>query len=286
MRQCAFLSMDDLSNFEAYDHLTFKPMAEHGWQVSEVSWRDQNVDWNAFEAVVIRSPWDYQDAAADFIDTLKRIDKSRACLLNSLDTVLWNINKSYLQDFERQGIPIVPTRWMDTYSDVAMHGAYETWGTPEIIIKPQVSANADDTFRLSPIQLSQKTDALSELFYQRPHMLQPFVSAVVDEGEFSLFYFSGEYSHAILKRPKQHDFRVQEEHGGQLQLIEPEPSLRAAGDAVIEACPESMLYARVDLLRHGSQFLLMELEAIEPSLYFNMDEKAATHFAGAFSKLF
>ena len=183
MRRCAYLSMDDLSDFEAYDHLTFEPMAAHGWQVSEVSWRNKDIDWNEFEVVVIRTPWDYQDAAEEFIETIKRIDQSNALLLNSLDTVLWNINKSYLRDFELQGIPIVPTRWMDTYSDAAMHGAYETWGTPEIIIKPQVSANADDTFRLNPLELSKKSELLTRIFDQRAHMLQPFVSAVVEEEE-------------------------------------------------------------------------------------------------------
>ena len=286
MRRCAYLSMDDLSDFEAYDHLTFEPMAAHGWQVSEVSWRNKDIDWNEFEVVVIRTPWDYQDAAEEFIETIKRIDQSNALLLNSLDTVLWNINKSYLRDFELQGIPIVPTRWMDTYSDAAMHGAYETWGTPEIIIKPQVSANADDTFRLNPLELSKKSELLTRIFDQRAHMLQPFVSAVVEEGEFSIFYFSAEYSHAILKTPKKSDFRVQEEHGGRLQLIDPEPRLRQAGDAVIAALPEPLLYARVDLLRHGEKFLLVELEAIEPSLYFNMDKRAAARFADAFAKLF
>jgi len=260
-------------------------MADCGWQVSEVSWRNQTVDWNDYEAVVIRTPWDYQDAPEAFLATLKRIDQSKARLLNPLDTVVWNINKTYLQDFEQQGIPIVPTRWMDSYSDAAMHGAYETWGTSEIIIKPQISANADDTYRLSPITLSQQSDALAKLFAQRAHMLQPFVPAVVSEGEFSLFYFSGEYSHAILKTPKQKDFRVQEEHGGQLQLIDPEPSLRQAGAAVIRALPEELLYARVDLLRHGTEFLLIELEAIEPSLYFNMDNQAAARFAKAFSQV-
>ncbi len=283
MRQCAYLSMDDLSGFEAYDHLTFEPLAEYGWQVSEVSWRDKSADWNNYEVVVIRTPWDYQDAPEEFINTLKQIDQSSARLLNSFETVVWNIDKSYLRDFERQGIPIVPTHWLDSYSDAAMHSAFETWGSAEIIIKPQISANADDTFRLDPVELSQKSGALANLFDQRAHMVQPFVPAVISEGEFSLFYFAGDFSHAILKKPKPADFRVQEEHGGQLTMIEPEQELRRSADAVIAASPENLLYARVDLLRHAGKFLLMELEAIEPSLYFNMDADAAGRFAAAFN---
>jgi len=285
MRQCAYLSMDDLSDFEAYDHLTIAPMAELGWQVSEVSWRAKDVAWGHYEAVVIRTPWDYQDTPQEFLNTLEEIENSNARLLNSLDTVRWNISKTYLKDFAKKGVPIVPTRWVGSFADPIMHAAFAEWGTPELIIKPQVSANADDTFRLTPIALAEKAATLYETFQARPHMVQPFLPAVVKEGEFSLFYFSGEYSHAILKKPKREDFRVQEEHGGQLSKIEPEPPLRQAADLVIAALDEKLLYARVDLIRHGSTFLLMELEAIEPSLYFNMDQDAAGRFARAFGAM-
>lgn len=285
MRQCAYLSMDDLSDFEAYDHLTYPHMTALGWQVTEVSWTDTKVDWNDFEVVVIRSPWDYQDHPQQFLDVLQQIEASDAVLLNSLATVQWNISKSYLKTFASNGVPIVPTLWFTTFDLAAMQQAYSDWDTPELIIKPQISANADDTFRLPPAELAAKSNQLASLFSDREHMVQPFLSAIVEEGEYSLFYFAGTYSHAILKKPATDDFRVQEEHGGELLEIEPELALRAAGDKVIAALPEPLLYARVDVVRHQGEFVLMELEAIEPSLYFNMSAAAAGNFAKAFTTM-
>lgn len=110
-------------------------------------------------------------------------------------------------------------------------------------------------------------------------MVQPFMSAIVTEGEFSLFFFGSEYSHAILKTPKTGDFRVQEEYGGQLQRIEPEPLLLALSRQALAAIPAATLYARIDWVRAGEGFALMELELIEPSLYFNLDSQAAERFA-------
>lgn len=282
MRQCAYLTMDDISGFEAYDHLTYAPMAKLGWEVSEISWRADQVDWNQFEVVVIRSPWDYQDHPEAFLKVLEQIDRSQAILLNSLETVCWNISKSYLKDFAEKGVPIVPTLWFDSIDLAGMRAAYSDWTTPELIIKPQISANADDTFRLTPEALEDTSLKLTELFSNRDHLVQPFLPAIVEEGEYSLFYFGGEYSHAISKQPGVGDFRVQEEHGGQLLRIKPKVKLRAAADKVMAALSEPLLYARVDLVRHQQDFVLMELEAIEPSLYFNMAEEAAGNFAKAF----
>ncbi len=112
-------------------------------------------------------------------------------------------------------------------------------------------------------------------------MAQPFLPAVTSEGEFSLFYFGGEHSHTILKTPMAGDFRVQEEHGGFIRAVETEPALRDAADAALRAIGEMSLYARADFVRKndGSGFWLMELELIEPSLYFRTDSEAAARFA-------
>ena len=114
-------------------------------------------------------------------------------------------------------------------------------------------------------------------------MVQPFLSHVITEGEFSLFYFNGKLSHAILKTPKAHDFRVQEEHGGVIRAVEAESELREAGDTALRALDSVPLYARADFVRanHGGGFWLMELELIEPSLYLRMDAEAPERFAQA-----
>ncbi|MCP3891351.1 MAG: hypothetical protein GY702_21170, partial [Desulfobulbaceae bacterium] len=98
MRQCAFLSMDSLEDFECYDNLLYAPFKEIDWQVTPVPWRQKDIDWNFYEVVIIRSPWDYQDDPELFIEVLEKIDASSALLANPLEIVTWNINKKYLQE--------------------------------------------------------------------------------------------------------------------------------------------------------------------------------------------
>ncbi len=288
MKHCAFLSMDGLEDFVCYDHLLHAPLAERGWAVDTIPWRRSGIDWNRYDSVLIRSPWDYQQDAAAFLRLLEDIDASMARLENPLPLVRWNIRKSYLLDLEQAGIAIVPTQWGETLDSDWASDAAEALGQPErLILKPQISANADHTYRIANEAWPRQAKQLDRLFAGRPCMLQPYLPAIETEGEFSLFYFGGHYSHAILKTPESGDFRVQEEHGGRLRSIEPEPALQAAAERVMEAITQLQLlplYARVDLVRDDERFLLMEVELIEPSLYFNMDEQAADRFAEAFAE--
>jgi glutathione synthase/RimK-type ligase-like ATP-grasp enzyme len=148
-----------------------------------------------------------------------------------------------------------------------------------------ISANSDNTFRLTRSALAAQTELLDSIFQTTPCVIQPFLSSVVDEGEYSLFYFNGQYSHTIKKVPKQGDFRVQEEHGGQLHTVQPNAALLDTAEHVLGQLPESSLYARIDLLRSKSTsphtWQLMEVELIEPSLYFNMDEDSPERFVQA-----
>ena len=114
------------------------------------------------------------------------------------------------------------------------------------------------------------------------HRCDPDVdSGIVEEGEFSLIYFNGQLSHSILKVPKGGDFRVQEEHGSDVRAIQPDTALLAAGDGAMRAIGKPLLYGRVDLVRSGSEFHVMELELIEPAIYLRMDPGAPDRFADA-----
>ena len=109
MKQCAILSMDNLDDFEAYDDLLIEPLKVYGWNTEFISWRATGVDWNKFDVVIIRTPWDYQDDAPAFTKVLTEIENSRAVLENSLDIVKWNIDKQYLKALEAKGVMIVPS---------------------------------------------------------------------------------------------------------------------------------------------------------------------------------
>ena len=293
MKHCAILTMDNLSDFECYDNLLDEPLKQLGWQTQLVSWRSQKVNWQQFDAVIIRSPWDYQDDASAFISVLETIDNSNALLLNSLATVRWNIDKVYLQSLTEHGVTIVPTLWSENFIGEKLTGYFAHFDCQQLVIKPRISANADNTFWLKKATAEQSITELETVFSQDNFMVQPFIESVISEGEFSLFYFNGEYSHAILKTPKADDFRVQEEHGGRLQKIIPEQVLLAQAEhalaVIAKLTGEMPLYARLDFVRVSDDeacepFALMEAELIEPSLYFNMDNQAAQRFANAFVK--
>ncbi len=279
----ALLSMDNLDDFVCYDELLIEPLNKLGWEVEVVSWRAKE-NWNRFDVVIVRSTWDYQDEPERFMEVLESIDAADCRLENALGTIKWNLDKRYLADLERRGIQIVPTKFSDHFDLEILRDAFDTFGCDEIVIKPCISANADDTFRLTREGLVEWSVKLESLFARRPHMVQPFIQSVVQNGEYSLFYFDGKYSHAILKTPKAGDFRVQEEHGGILQRVGPSDELRAAGSRVMSAVSPTPLYARIDFVLERDEPMLMEIELIEPSLYFNLDSDSAERFAHAFDK--
>lgn len=283
MKRCAFLSMDNLDAFECYDRLLFDPLKTLGWSAEEISWRNKKVDWNQFEAVIIRSPWDYQQDPDAFLQTLNNIEESSARLENSLDLVKWNIDKTYLKDLEEQGFEIVPSLWGMHFEEDQIDQYYEQLETSEIIIKPTVSAGADDTFWIDHAEYESYLNILAETFDNRPFLIQPFMQNIIEEGEFSVFFFGDTYSHTILKTPQKDDFRVQEEHGGSLKKVKPEPILLTSARELLQNIDPMPLYSRMDYVRTPQNtFALMELELIEPSLYFNMDPESPQRFAEVF----
>lgn len=282
----AFLSTDDLEDYFVWDNLLIQPFSQHGVHVDVISWHATDIDWSQYDAVIVRSTWDYQEHANAFIDKLIEITKHDTVLINPLSLMQWNISKRYLQILQTQGITIIPSVFFDSVAISDIYAQFAYFDTQEIIIKPLISANSDNTFRLDHTNLMAQAGPLSNIFSTTPCVIQPFLDSVINEGEYSLFYFNGEYSHTIRKVPKSGDFRVQEEHGGELITVIPDERQLSAAAKVLAALPEKSLYARVDLIRNPRAqkddiWQLMEVELIEPSLYFNMDEASPERFVQA-----
>ena len=282
----AFLSTDDLEDYFVWDNLLIQPFSQHGVHVDVISWHAIDIDWSQYDAVIVRSTWDYQEHADAFIDKLIEITKHDTVLINPLSLMQWNISKRYLQILQTQGITIIPSVFFASVAISDIYAQFAYFDTQEIIIKPLISANSDNTFRLDHTNLMAQAGPLSNIFSTTPCVIQPFLDSVINEGEYSLFYFNGEYSHTIRKVPKSGDFRVQEEHGGELITVIPDERQLSAAAKVLAALPEKSLYARVDLIRNPRAqkddiWQLMEVELIEPSLYFNMDEASPERFVQA-----
>ena len=284
MKKVALLTMDQADDFMVYDRLLDQPLIGHGFQPDHVSWHDESIDWNQYDVAVIRSTWDYQDNVDKYLKVLEKIEASQARLENSLDVVKWNINKNYLKEVEAKGADIVPTLWVEKINYDLVESYFDQFNTDLIIIKPTISANAENTFWLKRGSFADSKELLMNSLANRQLMVQPFVQAVVDEGEYSVFFFAGEFSHSILKTPKSGDFRVQEEYGGLLKSITPCTELLTAAQKALQTTPEKLLYARIDLVQHENKFKVMEVELIEPSLYFNYHDEAANNFAKALAQ--
>ncbi len=284
-KKCAYLTMQDPGDYVTDYHLSYAAMAAQGWAVDAVAWRDPEIDWDVYDAVYLCTAWDYPQHLDEFIAVLQNIEKSSALLVNELLLVQWTLRKTYLRDLESRGADIVPSLWCSDIAAADLSSWFAAHGTDTVIIKPEVGANAHDTFVLTnPVDAATR-DVLSTTFQGRAFFVQPFIDSIRTEGEFSLFYFAGEYSHAILKTPTAGDFRSQEEHGSQIRSVQPGEELLEAGNKVLALVEPEPVYVRVDFVRaDDGKFLLMELELIEPSLYLRMDDAAATRFAAAFDK--
>lgn len=286
MPRIAFLTLEDRADFVIDDELIVEECVRRGWDAIEIPWSLPDTDWDSYDLVIVRTTWDYFTRPAEFLQTLARIDRSRARLENALPVIRWNLDKRYLHDLETRGVPIVPTVWGTSGDAAVFRGLFLTLQDTEIVIKPSISAGATDTYRLraplSDAMLQQLTDA----FAGRDWLAQPFVRTVVTEGEYSLFYLLGEYSHAIRKVPKPGDFRVQEEHGGNIISSMLSDELQEVAAAVMKAIAPAPLQARIDLIRLDSgKLVVMEVELIEPSLYLRTHERAPANFADAIQQL-
>ena len=279
MKQLAFLTMDEPADFVIDDDLALAPLAGLGWNTSVVSWRQDEIPWNEFDAVIIRSTWDYWNDVDLFVDVLTEINHQTG-LANSLDMVRWNLEKTYLQELENQGAAIVPTLWPDEFPTDSLNSFGNALNFDEVVIKPVIGATGIDTFRLSLNTPRDKLVKLANLFKGRRFMVQRFMPAILTEGEYSLFFFNGQFSHAILKTPAENEFRSQDELGAKIQPVKPELDLLDAAARAL-AVIETPLYARIDLVRRRDGFAVMEFELIEPSLYLRTDPGAPTRFARA-----
>lgn len=244
-----------------------------GTSLSMRQWRDPG-NLNEFDLVMPLLAWGYQREATYWDAQLNAWQGLP--FANPLQTLRWNTNKTYLLELEARGVPIVPTLAAPSFCIEDLKAARTLFGDVALVVKPTISGGADGTYRLDPGDPIPTEVMLCEM------LVQPLVPAIADEGEFSLFYFGGEFSHAILKRPASGEFRVQEQFGGTEIAVEPPSTSQALAGEALRAVQEQPLYARVDMVRGiDGSFRIMELELIEPSLFLRHAPDRGALFAEA-----
>jgi glutathione synthase/RimK-type ligase-like ATP-grasp enzyme len=194
---------------------------------------------------------------------------------NPLSVMRWNTDKSYLMDVQAKGVAVVPTRMTGALTPADLDAARLAFGTDSLVIKPPVSAGSQGTHLLRD-GAAAPASALGHRM-----MIQPEMPAISSEGEYSLFYFDRVFSHAILKSCASGEFRVQPQFGGLSRTVEAEPAMRTLAEAALAAAPGAITYARVDMVRDGDQFRLMELELIEPFLFLHASPDGGRAFVAA-----
>lgn len=242
-----------------------------------VAWDDPDFEWMQASHVLIRTTWDYHLRLGEFMEWLDRVS-ARSTVWNSPALIRWNCDKRYLLELEAAGVPIVATHLATEELDVS--AACLALGWESIVIKPSVAAGAYETlvFEL-PSHAGPAQSHYDRLRQKGPVLLQPYIDGITVEGETSLVYFDGIFSHAVKKQPKAGDFRVQIEFGGKYTVVQPTDAQTETADRIIAALPEVPLYARIDLVDVGGRPSLMELELIEPELFFLFVPEAAVELA-------
>jgi glutathione synthase/RimK-type ligase-like ATP-grasp enzyme len=237
-------------------------LAGAGATVEPVIWTEAG-DLSGFDLVLPLLVWGYHLDYARWLGLVDRAESEQWRIVNAPELLRWNGDKAYLAELADVGVSTVPTLAVESCCDADLEEARRRFGSDWLVVKPPVSASATGAHRLGP------NDDLPADSRGLPMIVQPLIEEIARTGEFSLMLFDGEYSHAVVKRPKAGDFRVQEHYGGvTLPCASPPEGAVQLAQAALEAAPAAAAYARVDIVPDDQGTLrIMELELIEPSLF-------------------
>lgn len=234
-------------------------LAAAGLAVERRVWTDPG-DLTGFDLILPLFAWGYQRDVAVWYALLDRL--AGLPVVNPVPVLRWNSDKAYLAELGAKGVAVVPTVEVAALDDASLAQARAALGVEEVVVKPAVSGGADGTHRVAPGS-PIPTDALGQR-----RLVQPLMPGILADGEYSLFFFGGAFSHAIVKRPASGDFRVQEQFGGRETGWDASAAARLLAAAALAAAPAPPIYARVDMVGDAAGVLhIMELELIEPSLF-------------------
>jgi len=257
------------------DRLLTDALRSRGISAERVSWSRPDVDWSAFQCAVFRTTWDYFSRFGEFSSWFDRVE-TQTRVLNVPETIRWNLDKHYLADLEARGIPVVPSRYVEVQDRTPLLSLLGETGWKDAILKPCVSGNAYHTYRVNPGNAAEVDAKVQDLRGTAAFMLQPFQDDIARTGEDTLVVLHGRYTHAVRKKVRAGDFRVQDDHGGTVHHLDPTREHIELAERAMAACSPAPVYGRVDMVRDNDGTLaVMELELIEPELWLRFHPPAA-----------
>ena len=265
------------------DQLFARALELRGARVRAAVWDDTAAVWSSAAAVVIRSTWDYHRRRADFLAWVDRVS-SATTLHNDARVVRWNSHKRYLASIAARGVPVIDTVFADAHGNLDLRDVATTHGWTDVVVKPAVSASAHETRRFDANERNEGQAHLDRLLATRDVMIQPHLSALAEQGELSLLFARGRFTHAVRRRSALVDGQVMPKSAA----ANAPPAAVTSAERVLDAAavltgvePNELLYSRVDLAPADDGYLLLELELIEPSLFLMHAPNAAERFAVA-----
>lgn len=264
-------------------------LAEHGIDSEPVMWNDPSVEWATYDAVLLRSCWDYPNDRDRFQAMLQELDEAPVQVCNPLQVIQWNLHKSYVTALDDAGVTVPETTLVEQGTDVSLETLFERQNRDQMVIKPAIGAMSEQVRKTARADLSASESKFSEQVADHDILVQEFIPEI-ETGERSMVFFAGEYSHAWNSLTTEEDITS---FDGSDTEYEPTAQIKAQGADVIQtACdilemtPRDLPYARVDYVPREGELVLMELELIEPFLGFDRGENTIQRFTEALVSYF
>lgn len=262
------------------DKLLSASLEKHGLTVTRINWDDPDFNWAETRCVLFRTPWDYfnrYDEFAPWLECAGKITK----FINPIEVINWNIDKHYMLDLEKAGINIPQTVFIEPGDTRTLGEITKELKWDEFILKPAISGGAWHTYRMNRNNISEHESIFKELIKDRSLLVQEYQKSILSDGEVSYMVIGGKFTHAVLKKGKGGDFRVQENFGGTVHDHLPAAEEIEFAQKVVDKAKPGIVYARVDVMRDNNNNLTLgELEVFEPALWLRKYPPAAELLAG------
>ena len=261
------------------DRYVANVLTERGHLVAASPWNGAFNVFTEADLVLLRSNWDYHYAISDFEQWLNELEAHNIPVQNSLKLVRGNLSKSYMINLKRNGINVPDSAVIDTQQALERIFSQKQW--TQAVIKPIYGASGHLVELIEGTEISGW--ARQHLHgSKRQWLVQEFLPQIRQSGELSIIFFNGEYAHAVQKKPKKDEFRINSQYQGQISRFEPEQIVIKQARSILNSLVEIPLYARLDgVLVNDNDFCLLELELNEPGLYFEQAPEQAHQFAHA-----
>ena len=268
-----------ISNVLREDELVINALKEKNLSVVKKDWNDSIFDWETTRSILFRSTWDYFDKFELFKKWFNKT-KNKCLMINSTETIEWNIDKHYLLDLQEHQIPIPNSEFIKRGSSIDLSLLMQKKNWNEIVVKPTISGAAKNTYRLKKEEIIQFGPTWEKLIYREDFIVQEFQNNVISEGEVAMIVIGGKFTHAVLKKAKEGDFRVQDDFGGSIAIYNPSEEMVKLAEKCTRILTPIPSYARVDIIWDNlGELAVSELELIEPELWFRLNPNAAQKLA-------